>query len=131
MRDEPAMRDSLLIAHCREGGEMDLRFSQGRVYALRLLDPMTRNREEAQRWQGLLANADEDGIYAFMKGRALKPEDARRLELIIRAKAVGERCDELGKQIPLRHDEIHTAYGELRELTAKVEELSLHQMHLA
>ncbi len=110
---------------------MDLRFLQGRVYALRLLDPMTQTREEAQRWRELVAGLDEDGIYQFLEGRPLKPEDAKRLEYIKRAKAVGDRCDELGKQIPLNHDEIHRAYDELRELTAKVEELSLHQMHLA
>ncbi len=109
---------------------MDLRFARGRVYALRLLDPMTQTREEAQRWRDLVAALDEEGIYTFLRGRLLKPEDARRLELIKRAKAVGDRCDELGKQIPLDHDEIHTAYDELRALTAKVEELSLHQLHL-
>ena len=110
---------------------MDLRFAQGRVYALRLLDPMTQTREEAQRWRDLVAALDEGGISIFLEGRRLKPEDARRLELIQRAKTVGDRCDELGKQIPLSHDEIHTAYDELRELTAKVEELSLHQLRSA
>lgn len=109
---------------------MDLRFCRGRVYALRLLDPMTQTREEAQRWRDLVAALDEDGIYAFLEGRRLKPEDANRLALIKEAKAVGDRCDELGKQIPLEHEEIHKAYDELRDLTAKVEELSLHQMHL-
>ncbi len=109
---------------------MDLRFARGRVYALRLLDPMTQTRDEAQRWRELVAGLDEEGIYTFLQGRRLKPEDAQRLELTRRAKAVGDRCDELGKQIPLNHDEIHTAYDELRELTAKVEELSLHQLHL-
>ena len=109
---------------------MDLRFSRGRVYALRLLDPLTQTREEAQRWRDPVASLDEEGIYKFLEGRPLKPEDAKRLELIKKAKAMGDRCDELGKQIPLNHDEIHRAYDELRELTAKVEELSLHQLHL-
>ncbi len=109
---------------------MDLRFSRGRVYGLRLLDPVTQTREEEQRWRNLVAALDEEGIYPFLQGRRLKPEDAQRLELIKRAKAVGDRCDELGKQIPLSHDEIHRAYDELRELTAKVEELSMHQLHL-
>lgn len=109
---------------------MDLRFSRGRVHALRLLDPMTQTREEAHRWRDLVGALDENGIYTFLEGRRLKPEDVQRLELIKQAKAVGDRCDELGKQIPLSHDEIHKAYDELRELTAKVEELSLHQMHL-
>ncbi len=110
---------------------MDLRFSQGRVYALRLLDPMAQTREEAQRWRDLVAALDEEGIYGFLRGRQLRPEDARRLALIQEAKAVSDRCDELGKQIPLSHDEIHKAYDELRDLTNKVEELSLHQIHLA
>ncbi len=108
---------------------MDLRFSRGRVHALRLLDPMTQTREEAQRWRDLVAALDETGIYAFLEGRRLKPEDAKRLEYIKKAKAVGDRCDELGKQIPLDHTEIQKAYDELRDLTAKVEELSLHQLH--
>lgn len=110
---------------------MDLRFPQGRVNALRLLDPMTQTREEAQRWRELVAGLDEEGIYRFLEGRPLKPEDARRLEYIRQAKAVGDRCNELGKEIPLRHEEIHKAYAELRELTARVEELSLHQLHVA
>lgn len=110
---------------------MDLRFAQGRVYALRLLDPMTQNREEGQRWRELVGALDEDGIYKSLEGRRLKPEDAKRLEYIKQAKAVGDRCDALGKEIPLKHDEIQKAYVELRELTAKVEELSLHQLHLA
>jgi len=110
---------------------MDLRFSQGRVYALRLLDPMAQTREEAQRWRELVASQDEEGIYAFLQGRQLKPDDARRLALIQQAKAVGDRCDELGRQIPLGHDEIHKAYDELRDLTAKVEGLSLHQLHVS
>ena len=109
---------------------MDLRFSQGRVYALRLLDPMTQTREEAQRWRDLVTALDEEGICKFLEGRSLKPEDAQRLELIRKAKAVGDRCDELGKQIPLNHDDIHKAYDELRDLTASVEELSLNQLHL-
>ncbi len=109
---------------------MDLRFSQGRMYALRLLDPMAQTREEAQRWRDLVGALDEEGIYAFLQGRQLKAGDAQRLALIAQAKAVGDRCDELGKQIPLSHDEIHKAYDELRGLTAKVEELSLHQMHV-
>jgi hypothetical protein len=109
---------------------MDLRFSQGRVYALRLLDPMAQTREEAQRWRDLVGGLDEEGIYAFLHGRQLAIEDARRLALIQQAKAVGDRCDELGKQIPLSHDEIHKAYDELRDLTAKVEELSLHQIRV-
>ncbi len=109
---------------------MDLRFARGRVYALRLLDPMTQTREEAQRWRECVAGLDEEGIHTFLEGRRLKPEDAQRLEFIKRAKAVGDRCDALGKQIPLSHDEIHQAYDELRDLTAKVEELSLHQLHL-
>jgi hypothetical protein len=121
---------SYLVADER-GGNMDLRFSQGRVYALRLLDPMTQNREEAQRWRELVGGLDEDGIYRFLEGRQLKPEDAKRLELLKQAKAVGDRCTELGKQIPLVHEDIHKAYDELRDLTAKVEELSLHQLHLA
>lgn len=110
---------------------MDLRFSRGRVYALRLLDPMTTTREEAQRWRELVANLDEDGITAFLEGRWMKPEDTQRLELIRQAKAVGDRCDALGKQIPLDHAAIHKAYDELRELTSKVEELSLNQLHLS
>ncbi len=110
---------------------MDLRFLQGRVYALRLLDPMTQTREEAQRWRDLVTNLDEAGIYAFLQGRQLKPEDAKRLEYVKQAKAVGDRCDELGKQIPLNHEDIQKAYIELRDLTSKVEELSLHQLHLA
>lgn len=109
---------------------MDLRFSRGRVYALRLLDPMTQTREEAQRWRDLVAALDEDGIYKFLEARPLKPEDRKRLDLIRQAKAVGDQCNELGKEIPLRHEEVHKAYDELRELTAKVEELSLHQLHL-
>jgi len=87
-------------------------------------------REKAQRWRELVTNLDEDGIYAFLEGQWIKPEDTQRLELIKQAKAVGDRCDELGKQIPLDHTAIHQAYDELRELTAKVEELSLHQLHL-
>ncbi len=110
---------------------MDLRFSQGRVYALRLLDPAAPTREEALRWRHLVADLDEAGLYAFLEGRQLKPEDAQRLALIRRAKEVGDRCDELGRQIPLDHNAIHEAYNQLRELTAKVEELSLHQLHLA
>ncbi len=110
---------------------MDLRFAQGRVYALRLLDPMTQAREEAQRWKDLVGALDEAGIYAFLEGRRLKPEDAKRLEYIKQAKAVGDRCDGLGREIPLKHEEVHKAYAELRELTAKVEELSLHQLHVA
>ena len=110
---------------------MDLRFARGRAFALRLLDPMAQTREEAQRWRDLVAALDEDGIYKFLEGRRLKPEDAQRLEFITKAKAVGDRCDELGKQIPLNHVEIHKAYDELRELTARVEELSLHQLRLA
>jgi hypothetical protein len=109
---------------------MDLRFSQGRVYALRLLDPTTKTREEAQRWRDLVASLDEEGIYQFLEGRQVKPDDAKRLALIRQAKAVGDRCDELGKQIPLVHEEIHRAYDELRDLTNKVEELSLHQIHV-
>ena len=108
---------------------MDLRFSRGRVYALRLLDPMTQTREEAQRWRDLVTNLDEDGIYVFLEGCRLKAEDAKRLEYIKQAKAVGDRCDDLGKQIPLNHEEIHRAYDELRYLTSRVEELSLHQLH--
>jgi len=110
---------------------MDLRFSRGRVHALRLLDPMTQRREEAHRWRDLVGALDENGIYAFLEGRRLKPDDVQRLELIKQAKAVGDRCDELGKQIPVDHTEIHKAYDELRDLTAKVEELSLHQLHLS
>ena len=110
---------------------MDLRFSQGRVYALRLLDPVAQTREEAQRWRDLVAALDEEGIHTFLQGRRLKPEDAQRLALIQQAKAVGDHCDDLGKQIPLVHEEIHKAYNELRDITAKVEELSLHQLHLA
>ncbi len=110
---------------------MDLRFSRGRVYGLRLLDPMIETVEDARRWRDLVAGQDEDGIYKFLGGRPLKPEDKQRLEFIKQAKAVGDRCDELGKQIPLSHDEIHKAYDELRELTARVEELSLHQIHSA
>ena len=110
---------------------MDLRFSRGRVNALRLLDPMARTREEAQRWRDLVGALDEGGIYTFLQGRQLKPEDTQRLALIQQAKAVGDHCDELGKQIPLNHDEIHKAYDTLRDLTAKVEELSLHQMHVS
>lgn len=110
---------------------MDLRFPQGRVYALRLLDPMTQTREEAQRWRDVVAGLDEEGIYTVLEGRPLKPEDAKRLEYIKKAKAVADRCDELGRQIPLNHDDITKAYNELRDLTSKVEELSLHQLHLA
>ncbi len=65
---------------------MDLRFLQGRVYALRLLDPMTQTREEAQRWRDLVTNLDEAGIYAFLQGRQLKPEDAKRLEYVKQAR---------------------------------------------
>src|SRR5574341_516139 len=108
---------------------MDLRFSQGRVYALRLLDPNVDTREDAQRWRELVTNLDEDGIYNFLEGRWIKPEDTQRLGLIKQAKAVGDRCDALGKQIPLDHAAIHQAYDELRYLTSKVEELSLPQLH--
>ena len=108
---------------------MDLRFPQGRVYALRLLDPMTKSRDEEMRWRELLANQEEDSILAFLEGRPLTPEDRKRLDLIKRARAVGDRCNELGKQIPLDHVAIHQAYDELRQLTWDVEALSLHQLH--
>jgi hypothetical protein len=110
---------------------MDLRFPQGRVNALRLLDPMTTSREDEGRWRELLSAMDEAGIVAFLEGRFLKPEDQTRLDLIKRAKAVGDRCDELGKQIPLNHVDIPAAYDELRRLTWDVEALSLHQLHIA
>ena len=92
---------------------------------------MTQAREEAQRWRDLVTGLDEAGIYTFLEGRSLKPEDAKRLEYIKKAKAISDRCDDLGKQIPLNHEDIQNAYIELRDLTSKVEELSLHQLHLA
>ena len=55
--------------------------------------------------------------------------DRKRLDLIKRARAVGDRCNDLGKQIPLNHVAIHQAYDELRQLTWDVEALSLHQLH--
>jgi ubiquinone biosynthesis protein UbiJ len=91
------------------------------LYALRDGGP---TEAQAQRLNELLQSQDEDGMFAVLEGATLHPLARKKLEVLKKAKLVGDRLTELSRTIPLPHDKIQALYPEIRDLRTEYDRLS-------
>lgn len=103
---------------------LDIRYRVDRMKVMSDLKESGLTGAQAQRLDELHQAQDEDGMLALLGGAALQPAARQKLEIIKKAKVVGDRLTELSRTIPLPHDKIQGLYPEIREIRVQYERLS-------
>ena len=102
----------------------DLRYRRGRLEALYAVQPPHLPEEERVALARLLQAQNEEGMVRHVERLSLTPRSRQRVEIVKKAREVGETLNEFSRLIPLPHDDIAALYDALRVLKDDYERLT-------
>jgi len=103
---------------------LDIRYRIDRMKALHALRDSGPTETQAQQLDELWRAQDEVGMFALMDGATLSETAAQKLDILKRAKLIGEQLTQLSRVIPLPHEKIQELYPQIREIKLAYERLT-------
>jgi hypothetical protein len=102
---------------------LDIRYRIDRMKALYALKGGGLSEAQSQRLDELLQAQDEEGMLALLKGATLERVAREKLEILAKARDVGEQLTKLSRIIPLPHPQIQALYPAIRDLRTQYDRL--------
>lgn len=102
---------------------LDIRYRVDRMKAMYDLKESGLTEAQVQRLEELHRVQDEDGMLALFEGTTLQPVARQKIEIVKRAKQVGDQLTALSRIIPLPHDKIQALYPKIRDIRIQFERL--------
>jgi hypothetical protein len=103
---------------------LDIRYRIDRMKALYALKGGGLSDAQSRQLGELLQAQDEEGMLALLEGATLEPVARQKLEILKKAREVGEQLTKLSRIIPLPHDKIQAMYPAIRDLRTQYDRLS-------